>query len=93
MNGTVTIPNYGNATTEDFHADTEAPKHAIKARMLPAPTTIEETGLPEELLVQLLVRTLFTQGELTERTAGEIMKLPYRGHERIIHPPSKREIL
>jgi predicted ATPase with chaperone activity len=77
MSGTVTIPNYGNATTEDFHTDKEAPKPSINARMLPAPTTIEETGLPEELLVQLLVRTLFTHGELTERTAGEIMKLPY----------------
>ena len=77
MSSTVTIPNYGNATTEDFHTDKEAPKHSINARMLPAPTTIEETGLPEELLVQLLVRTLFTQGELTERTAGEIMKLPF----------------
>jgi predicted ATPase with chaperone activity len=77
MNGTVTIPNYGNATAEDFHTDKETPKVSIKARMLPAPTTIEETGLPEELLVQLLVRTLFTHGELTERTAGEIMKLPF----------------
>ena len=77
MSGTVTIPNYGNATTEDFHTDKETPKHSINARMLPAPTTIAETGLPEELLVQLLVRTLFTHGELTERTAGEIMKLPY----------------
>ena len=77
MSGTVTIPNYGNATTEDFHTDKETPKHTINARMLPAPTTIAETGLPEELLVQLLVRTLFTHGELTERTAGEIMKLSY----------------
>jgi predicted ATPase with chaperone activity len=77
MSGTVTIPNYGNATTEDFHTDKETPKHTINARMLPAPSTIAETGLPEELLVQLLVRTLFTHGELTERTAGEIMKLPY----------------
>jgi predicted ATPase with chaperone activity len=77
MSGTVTIPNYGNATTEEFHTDKETPKHTINARMLPAPSTIAETGLPEELLVQLLVRTLFTHGELTERTAGEIMKLPY----------------
>lgn len=45
-------------------------------RALIAPTSIKETGLPEELLVQLLVRTLYTVGEVTERTAGEIMKLP-----------------
>ena len=45
-------------------------------RALAAPTTIKETGLPEELLVQLLVRTLYTVGEVTERTAGEVMKLP-----------------
>ena len=26
MSSTVTIPNYGNATTEDFHTDKEAPQ-------------------------------------------------------------------
>ena len=76
MIDTVTIPNYGNATDEKSAID-EAPITAPKTRTLPAPTTIAETGVPEEMLVQLLVRTLFTQGELTERTAGEIMKLPY----------------
>ncbi|MEO8327808.1 MAG: hypothetical protein ABI618_18310, partial [Nitrospirota bacterium] len=49
----------------------------LNARNLTAPTTIEETGVPEEMLIQLLLRTLYTQGELTERSAGEIMKLPY----------------
>ncbi|MDX2348252.1 MAG: hypothetical protein QNK38_05325 [Nitrospirota bacterium] len=44
MSGTVTIPNYGNATTEDFHTDKETPKPTINARMLPAPSTIAETG-------------------------------------------------
>jgi len=76
MSGTITIPNYGNATEEMVSAD-KAQKTALNPRVLPAPTTIAETGVPEELLVQLLVRTLFTQGELTERTAGDIMKLPY----------------
>jgi len=71
MSGTVTIPSYGNSTTEALES------YSVNPRTLPAPTTIEETGLPEELLVQLLVRTLFTHGELTERSAGEIMKLPY----------------
>ncbi len=71
MSGTVTIPSYGNSTTEALESS------SVNPRTLPAPTTIEETGLPEELLVQLLVRTLFTHGELTERSAGEIMKLPY----------------
>ncbi|RMH35765.1 MAG: AAA family ATPase [Nitrospirae bacterium] len=42
-----------------------------------APGSIKETGLTEELLVQLLVKTLFSAGELTEATAGELLKLPY----------------
>lgn len=76
MSGTITIPNYGNAT-EEIVSTEKAQKTALNPRVLPAPTSIAETGVPEELLVQLLVRTLFTQGELTERTAGNIMKLPY----------------
>lgn len=43
----------------------------------PAPSSIEETGLPSELLVQLLVKTLFTAGELTEASGGAQLKLPY----------------
>ena len=42
-----------------------------------APGSIQETGLTEELLVQLLVKTLFTAGELTEASGGEQLKLPY----------------
>jgi len=76
MNGTITIPNYGK-DAENLASGTETPKTAPNPRFLPAPTTIADTGVPEEMLVQLLVRTLFTQGELTERTAGEIMKLPF----------------
>ena len=77
MNGTITIPNYGNATTEQTGKGNESPQVAKNGRTIPAPTSIADTGLPEEMLVQLLVRTLFTHGELTERTAGDIMKLPY----------------
>ncbi len=76
MSDTITIPNYGNATNGNA-TTTESAKVASGPRLLPAPMSIEETGLPEELLVQLLVRTLFTHGELTERSAGEILKLPY----------------
>ena len=43
----------------------------------PAPNSIEETGLPTELLIQLLVKTLFTVGELTEASAGDLMKLSF----------------
>jgi len=43
----------------------------------PAPNSIEETGLPTELLIQLLVKTLFSVGELTEASAGELMKLSF----------------
>ena len=42
-----------------------------------APGSIQETGLTEELLVQLLVKTLFSAGELTEASGGEQLKLPY----------------
>ncbi|MGB0911306.1 MAG: hypothetical protein ACPGYT_13165 [Nitrospirales bacterium] len=42
-----------------------------------APMTIKETGLSEELLVQLLVKTLGSIGELTEATGGIHLKLPY----------------
>ncbi len=76
MSRTITIPNYGDTTEELKESEAESTQPVRQPRMLPAPTTIAETGLPEELLLQLLVRTLFTQGELTERTAGEIMKLP-----------------
>ena len=43
----------------------------------PAPTNIKETGLPEELLVHLLVKTMFSVGELTESSGGDLLKLPY----------------
>ncbi len=76
MSGTITIPNYGKSIEEEISVQ-ETPPKATGPRLIPAPTTIAETGVPEEMLVQLLVRTLFTQGELTERSAGEIMKLPY----------------
>lgn len=51
---------------------------SVKKRAFPsAPSTLEETGLPSELLVQLLVKTLFTAGELTEASGGAQLKLPY----------------
>jgi len=50
---------------------------AKKRAFPPAPSSIEATGLPSELLVQLLVKTLFTSGELTEASGGALLKLPY----------------
>jgi len=47
------------------------------SRFPPAPSSIEETGLPSELLVQLLVKTIFSAGELTEASGGARLKLPY----------------
>ncbi|MEC4673185.1 MAG: hypothetical protein VST68_03240 [Nitrospirota bacterium] len=43
----------------------------------PAPSSVEETGLPTELLIQLLVKTLYTVGELTEASAGDLLKLSF----------------
>jgi hypothetical protein len=65
-----------NMTAAGTPANGSSVEHASDPRALTAPTTIRATGLPEELLVQILVRTLYSVGELTERTAGEIMKLP-----------------
>lgn len=54
------------------------PDPKVKKRPFPpAPASIEETGLPSELLVQLLVKTLFTAGELTEASGGAQLKLSY----------------
>jgi len=54
------------------------PEPEIKIRAFPgAPSALGETGLPSELLVQLLVKTLFTAGELTEASGGALLKLPY----------------
>ncbi|MDR4486217.1 MAG: hypothetical protein R3B83_01585 [Nitrospirales bacterium] len=55
-----------NGTTTTAKADPQA---------LIAPTSIKETGLPEELLVQLLNANLIYSGRNVERTA-EVMKLP-----------------
>ena len=43
----------------------------------PAPSSIEDTGLPMELLIQLLVKALFSVGELTEASAGDFLKLSF----------------
>ncbi|MCA9471491.1 MAG: AAA family ATPase [Nitrospirales bacterium] len=42
-----------------------------------APTSLKDTGLSEELLIQLLVKTLVSTGELTEASGGAHLKLPY----------------
>ncbi len=42
-----------------------------------APASLKDTGLSEELLVQLLIKTLVATGELTEASGGEQLKLPY----------------
>ncbi|RMH08789.1 MAG: AAA family ATPase, partial [Nitrospirae bacterium] len=51
--------------------------HEERPTFPPAPSSIAETGLTPELLVQLLVKTLLTAGELTEASAGELLKLPF----------------
>ncbi|MBI4468107.1 MAG: ATP-binding protein [Acidobacteria bacterium] len=43
----------------------------------PLPRTIEETGISQELLIQLLIKTLYLMGELTEATAADRLKLPF----------------
>lgn len=41
------------------------------------PRNIEETGVSQELLLQLLMKTLYLMGELTEASAVERMKVPF----------------
>lgn len=41
------------------------------------PSALHETGLRLGLLIQLLTKTLYVAGELTEALAGERLKLPY----------------
>jgi MoxR-like ATPase len=43
----------------------------------PTPSSIEETGLQQDLLIQLLVKTLYVAGELTEASAAQRLKIPY----------------
>ena len=80
MSGTVTIPNYGNTTTEDFHTDKEAPQVSINARMLPAPSTIVGADLVHAWGTDRAVR----RGD---------HEVAVRGHEGIIYAHSARKIL
>ncbi len=43
----------------------------------PEPSSLMDTDLPIGLLIQILTRTLYVAGELTEHSAGERLKLPY----------------
>jgi hypothetical protein len=49
----------------------------LPADFPPVPSSIEETGLQPDLLVQLLVKALYVAGELTEASAAQRLKLPY----------------
>ena len=95
MSGTITIPNYGNATERKCHSCRYRPqKTAVNPRvLLPAPTTIAETGVPEELLVQLLVRTLVHSRRDDRADCRGHHEVAVWGHEGIIYAYSKREIL
>ncbi|MCU0613228.1 MAG: hypothetical protein MUE60_15770, partial [Candidatus Eisenbacteria bacterium] len=43
----------------------------------PDPSTIGETGLSKALLTRLVVKALYTMGELTEASLGQQLALPY----------------
>ncbi len=48
------------------------------------PHSIEETGVSRELLLQLLIKTLYLLGELTEASAAERLKLPFAVVEELL---------
>lgn len=49
----------------------------LPAEFPPVPSSIEETGLQLDLLIQLLVKMLYFAGELTEASAAQRLKLPF----------------
>jgi hypothetical protein len=51
-----------------------SPTHRI---VPPTPSSVEETGLRLDLMVQLLVKTMYFATELTEASAAKRLKLPY----------------
>ena len=46
-------------------------------RFPPAPSSPKEAGVESNLLIQLLVKTVYLAGELTEASAAQHLKLPY----------------
>lgn len=50
---------------------------SLPADFPPVPSSIEETELQQDLLIQLLVKTLYVAGELTEASAAQRLKIPY----------------
>lgn len=50
---------------------------SLPAGFPPEPSSLEKTGLPSSLVFQLLVKTLYVAGELTEASAGQRLKMPY----------------
>jgi hypothetical protein len=58
-------------TTTSSHPDIPNPTPAPAA-----PASIQETGLPKDLIEQLLVKTLYT-GEATGLMVADRMRLPY----------------
>lgn len=49
----------------------------LPADFPPIPSSVEDTGLQPDLLIQLLVKTLYITGELTEASAAQRLKIPY----------------
>jgi hypothetical protein len=50
---------------------------SLPADFPPVPSSFEELGLEQDLLIQLLVKTLYVVGELTEASAAQRLKVPY----------------
>lgn len=55
----------------------ELPSAQLPEKFPQEPSSLLETGLRLGLLIQLLAKTLYVAGELTEATAAQRLKLPY----------------
>jgi hypothetical protein len=67
----------GELLTEVASAPT-AVDFAIEATDFPqAPRTLAETGLPEDLVLELLIKTFYSQGDLTALQAAQQVALPF----------------
>jgi hypothetical protein len=56
------------------------------------PTTLEQTGLPADILSQLVLKTLYT-GESSGTTLGDRLKVPYSLFERLIEAARSEKLV
>jgi hypothetical protein len=74
-----------------FGVKTAAPKAG--SRKPPIPESIEETGLLDEAISDLIIKTLYTKGALTGQELSEAVCLPFRLLDDLYHDLQHRQFL